>query len=72
MSGPVRALALCAAFGLAAVLTFGLATAAEAQALSSRPVPRAVPEIDATAGLAALAAVLAAVALVWERRRRRS
>jgi hypothetical protein len=30
----------------------------------------AVPEIDAGTGLAALAAVLAALAFVWERRRR--
>ncbi|GAA6181522.1 MULTISPECIES: VPEID-CTERM sorting domain-containing protein [unclassified Shimia] len=32
----------------------------------------AVPEIDAGAGLLALAAVLATLALVWELRRRRS
>lgn len=35
-----------------------------------RPV-RQVPEIDASAGLLAMAAVLAAVALAWELRRRR-
>lgn len=31
---------------------------------------RSVPEIDASAGLTAIAAVLAALALVWERNRR--
>lgn len=30
-----------------------------------------VPEIDATAGTAAMASVAAAVALLWERRRRK-
>lgn len=32
----------------------------------------AVPEIDASTGLLAVAAVLAALAFVWERRRRRA
>jgi hypothetical protein len=32
--------------------------------------PRAVPEIDASAGLLAVVAVLAVIAFVWERRRR--
>lgn len=33
--------------------------------------PFLVPEIDATAGTAAMASLAATVALVWERRRRR-
>lgn len=33
---------------------------------------RAVPEIDASTGLLAVAAVLAVLAFVWERRRRKS
>ncbi len=32
--------------------------------------PHSVPEIDASAGLLAIAAVLAVLAFVWERRRR--
>jgi len=38
----------------------------------SRPTPVAVPEIDASSGLLAVAAVLAVLAFVWERRRRQS
>ncbi len=42
-----------------------------AQPMFHRPHrPRAVPEIDASAGLLAIAAVLAVLAFVWERRRR--
>jgi hypothetical protein len=33
--------------------------------------PASVPEIDASTGLLAMAAVLAVVAFVWERNRRR-
>lgn len=39
---------------------------------SPSPTPAAVPEIDASTGLLAVAAVLAVMALVWERRRRRA
>jgi hypothetical protein len=35
-----------------------------------RPRPVRVPEIDASTGLIAVAAVAAALALAWERRRR--
>lgn len=43
-----------------------------AQGMFQRPgrQPHAVPEIDASAGLLAIAAVLAVLAFVWERRRR--
>ncbi len=46
-----------------------LATAVEAGKKSKQKVSQ-VPEIDAASGLLALAAVLAVVVLVWERRRR--
>lgn len=42
-----------------------------AQSMFHRPRrPHSVPEIDASAGLLAIAAVLAVLAFVWERRRR--
>ncbi|MCC6304429.1 MAG: VPEID-CTERM sorting domain-containing protein [Rhodobacteraceae bacterium] len=47
-----------------------LADPALAQLLNRRP--RVVPEIDASTGLLAAAAVLAALAFVWEVRRRRA
>ena len=37
---------------------------------SHRPTTVSVPEIDATTGVLAIAAVLAVLAFVWERRRR--
>lgn len=37
-----------------------------------RPASYSVPEIDATTGVLAVAAVLAVLAFVWERRRRAS
>lgn len=37
---------------------------------SHRPTTVSVPEIDATTGVLAVAAVLAVLAFVWERRRR--
>ena len=37
---------------------------------SHRPTTASVPEIDATTGVLAVAAVLAVLALAWERRRR--
>ena len=37
---------------------------------SHRPARHSVPEIDATTGVLAVAAVLAVLAFVWERRRR--
>jgi CHASE1-domain containing sensor protein len=37
-----------------------------------RPRPHSVPEIDASAGILAVAAVLAVMAFVWERQRRRA
>ncbi len=54
---------------VAAPLMF-LADPALAQRLNRRP--RVVPEIDASTGLLAAAAVLAALAFVWEVRRRRA
>lgn len=39
---------------------------------SGGTTPASVPEIDASAGLLAVAAVLAVMALVWERRRRQT
>ncbi len=39
---------------------------------SGGTTPASVPEIDASAGVLAVAAVLAVLALVWERRRRKA
>lgn len=47
-----------------------LASAAPILAQTARPSAYSVPEIDASAGLLAIAAVLAIVAFAWERRRR--
>ena len=46
--------------------------ASAAPLLASHRLPRkySVPEIDATTGVLAVAAVLAVLAFVWERRRR--
>ena len=60
---------------LAAAVTF-LATAVPAYAhhkpghFGGRPRATAVPEIDASAGLLALAAVATVMLFAWERRRR--
>ncbi|WP_245729367.1 VPEID-CTERM sorting domain-containing protein [Salinihabitans flavidus] len=68
-------------FGSSVVVTFLLAGPTLAQSWRGRgwwgdrdpgPTPVAVPEIDASTGLLALAAVFAATLFIWERRRRRA
>ncbi len=54
------------------ILGAAVALADVALANPRRPSPTAVPEIDASTGLLAVAAVLAALAFAWELRRRRS
>jgi hypothetical protein len=65
---------ILSAAALAAAVVLPVAAASPAEAQHRRPhygTVRPVPEIDATAGLAALAAVFAALAFAWERRRQR-
>lgn len=50
--------------------TAAVMAAGSAQAGFLPPPPTPVPEIDITSGMAALAAIIGAVALFWERRRR--
>jgi len=61
-------------FGTVSAATIYLATTVAALAWhrggTVTPPVNSVPEIDVTAGLAAVAAVLAAIAFVWERNRR--
>ena len=53
-----------------ALLTAGTAMAQSISTVQQVSTYRSVPEIDASAGFLAVAAVAAALVFVWERRRR--